>query len=132
MSYHFEFDPANRIIRCHLAGHVSDEDLKEFYRATERQIARMSPRAGIADFSAVTFLDVSPETIRELAKLPPAMPDPSLPRIVLAPLPQVFGMARMFELQGEGTRPNLHIVRTEDEVWAILGVPEPKFQPLPD
>jgi hypothetical protein len=37
-------------------------------------------------------------------------------------------MARMFELQGQETRPNLHVVRTEKEAWAILGVSKPKFE----
>jgi hypothetical protein len=39
-------------------------------------------------------------------------------------------MARMFELQGQETRPNLHVIRTEKEAWAILGVSKPKFEPV--
>jgi hypothetical protein len=33
----------------------------------------------------------------------------------------------MFELQGQETRPNLHVVRSAKEVWVILGVEEPQF-----
>jgi hypothetical protein len=92
--------------------------------------ARTAPRAGILDMSAVTSFEVSPQTVRELAKSPPAMPDPSRPRFVVAASPQIFGMARMFELQGQATRPNLHVVRTQEEVWAVLGVRQPKFKPI--
>jgi hypothetical protein len=31
-------------------------------------------------------------------------------------------MARIFEVEGEATRPNLHVVRSVKEAWAILGV----------
>jgi hypothetical protein len=82
------------------------------------------------DMSAVTSLEVSPDTIRELANLPPALSDSSRPRCIIASSPKIFGMARMFELQGQHTRPNLHVVRTQKEAWAILGVSNPKFEPI--
>ncbi len=36
----------------------------------------------------------------------------------------------MFEIAGEATRPNLHVVRTIEEAWAILDVEAPQFGPL--
>jgi hypothetical protein len=69
--------------------------------------------------SGVAFLDESPTTVRELAKLPPAMPHPDRPRVVIATSPPVFGVARMFELQGQDTRPNFHVVGSEKEAFAI-------------
>jgi hypothetical protein len=36
----------------------------------------------------------------------------------------------MFELEGQNTRLNLHVVRNEQEAWEILGVQNPKFEPL--
>ena len=132
MPYHFEFDPTNQILRGPLEGRVTDEDLREYYRTAERLVARMYPRGAITDTSDATSFDVSPDTIRELAKLPPAMSDPARPRVIVAPNPQIYGMARMFEMQGEGTRPSLHVVRTQAEAWAILGVHDPQFAPLPD
>jgi hypothetical protein len=68
-------------------------------------VAKTRPRAGITDFASVTSLEVSPETIRDLASLPLAMPDPVQPRVIVAPAPDVFGLARMFQLEGEQTRP---------------------------
>jgi len=39
-------------------------------------------------------------------------------------------MLRMFEMVGERTRPGFHVVHTEREAFAILGVLEPKFEPF--
>jgi hypothetical protein len=126
----FEFDLANRILRCRFEGAVTDESLSECYRDIGKYAALTAPIRGILDLSAVASFEVSPGTIRKLASLPPAIPDPRTPRVIVAPSPQVFGMARMFEIQGEGTRPSLHVVRSEEEAFAILGILEPQFQPV--
>ena len=131
MPYHFEFDATNRILRGRLDGGVTDEALKEFYRLAAEYVAQTDARAATFDLSAATSFEVSPQTIRELAKSAPAMPDPSRPRCIVAPSPKIFGLARMFEIEGEVTRPNLHVVHTLEEVWAILGVQAPQFEPLP-
>ena len=131
MPYYFEFDPVNRILRGRFEGPISDELLKEFYRLSGDVFRANWLALGITDFSAATSLDVSPQTIRDLASLPPAILDPELPRFIVAAAPGIFGMARMFELAGQHTRPNLHVVRTMKEVCVILGITEPKFEPVP-
>jgi hypothetical protein len=125
-----EFDSANRILRFRLEGTVTDKSLSECYRVIGKYAALTAPSTGILDLSAVTSFQVSPETIRRLADLPPAIPDPKAPRVIIASTPHVFGIARMFEIQGQETRPSLHVVRTETEAFAILGVLEPHFEPL--
>lgn len=130
MPYQFDFDSTQRILRCRLEGVIADEELREYYRDAERYVVRTDPLAGILDMSGVTSLDVSPNTIRDLAKSPPAMPNPARPRIVIATSPPVFGVVRMFELQGQDTRPNLHVVRSEKEAFAILGIEKAKFEAI--
>ena len=130
MPYYFEFDSANRILRGRLEGKITDEDLKELYGLVGTYSTLTDPRASVLDMSSVTSLEVSPQTIRELANLPPAIADSSQPRCIIAESSQIYGMARMFELQGQETRPNLHVIRTQNEAWAILGVPRPKFEPI--
>jgi len=130
MPYYFEFDSADRILRCQFEGKITDADLKEYYRAVGKYVKLTNACAGVLDMSAVTSLEVSPDTIRELANLPPALSDSSRPRCIIASSPKIFGMARMFELQGQHTRPNLHVVRTQKEAWAILGVSNPEFEPI--
>ena len=132
MPYYFEFDPENRILRARFEGPVNDELLKEYYGLAGEYFARTAARAAITDLSAVTSLEASPQLIRELASSPPAILDREFPRFVVAASPPIFGMARMFELEGQDTRPNLHVVRTMKQVCVILGVLDPKFEPIPD
>jgi hypothetical protein len=131
MPYQFDFEPTHRILRCRLEGRVTDEELRECYRATEEHAARTDPFAGILDMSGVTALEVSPQTIRELAKSPPAIPNAARLRVLIATSPPVYGVARMFELQGQDTRPNFHVVGSEKEAFAILGIQEAKFGATP-
>jgi hypothetical protein len=130
MSYRFDFDSTHRILRCRFEGRVTDDELKEYYLAAGRLVAVKDPKLGITDFTAADSVDVSPQTVRELASLPPVMTDQNRIRCVVAPSDKVFGLARMFELQDEGIRANLHVVRTMKEALAILGVQEPKFDPV--
>src|SRR5271156_6591044 len=118
MPYYFEFDSANRILRCRLEGELTDEMLKEYYRLLEIYAEQTGPRAGILDMSSVTEFKGSTKVIRELANSRPAIADPSIPRCIVATSPEIFGIARMFELQGQETRPNLHVVRTQKEAFA--------------
>lgn len=117
-------------MRCRLHGRVTDEDVKELYTTGYKLVFRMQPVAVITDGSAGTSFEVSPEAIRDFAKAAPVLPDPNLPRVIVAPSPELYRMARTFEVQGAATRPNLHVVRTEREAFAILAVQNPRFEPL--
>jgi CheY-like chemotaxis protein len=131
MSCIFDFDLTNKIIRCRLDGIVTDETLKEYYRFCSKYGALNPTYAGIFDMSNVTFIAVSAETIRELAMQPPAIPDPDILRVIVAGSSQMFRLARMFDFQGSETRPNLHVVRTEKDAFAILRVTDARFAGVP-
>lgn len=130
MPYHIEFDSTNRILRARFEGRVTDDELKEVYRFGQENVSRFDPRSGITDFSGVTTVAFSSQTMRDLARMRPIMPDPSRPVVLVAPTPDLFGMARMFELQGAEARPNLHVVRTAEEAYQILNVRQPQFVPV--
>jgi hypothetical protein len=133
MAYRFEFDSANRILLARFDGEVTDESFGEFYRfAVPKVVATLATRfrGSIIDLSKVTSFEVTPETIRALAWSRPADPDSSRVRIIVASAPNVFGLARMFAAHGEDTRPNLHVVRTLEEAYAVFGVGNPKFSAL--
>jgi hypothetical protein len=66
--------------------------------------------------------------MRALAKLPSAMPKMDRRRVVIAPSDYSFAMSRIFEIEGESTRPNLYVVRSVKEAWAIFGVDMEKAQ----
>jgi hypothetical protein len=122
MAFVFDFDPVHQILRSTFSGHVSDEELVNHQRAALLLVTSLDPRFAIVDLSAAEPIDVTPDGVRALAKLPPAMPKIDRPRVVIAPADLTFGMARIFEVEGEATRPSLHVVRSVREAWAILGV----------
>jgi hypothetical protein len=130
MPYTFDFDSANRILRCRLKGQVNDEVLKDFFQAGSQHAIRIRPAAGVVDLSAVTSFEVSTPAIKAVAKSAPVLHDTDLRRVVIAPSPGIYGMMRMFEMEGEATRPGLQVVRSEREAWAILAVRNPQFEPL--
>lgn len=130
MSVHFDFDPANKILRCRIEGPLTNQVLRETYELIDKYAAMTMPRAGIFDLSAVTSVDVTAHEIQVQAARPPALPDPDRPRFIVAPGDPAFGMSRMFQLLGESTRPNLHVVRSLDEAYALLGISEPRFEPV--
>ncbi len=129
MAFVIEFDARNNILRARLAGRVTDAILLDCYAAVAKYVASHSPCRGIADVSGVTEFAVSSSAIRQLAATPPAFPIDSM-RIFVAPQPHVFGMARMFQILGSNTRPNLHIVHTMDEASHLLQVESPEFSPV--
>lgn len=128
MPYYFEFDPTNKILRCTFEGRVDDEELNKYDRDAAKFASMTRPRLGVVDFSAVTAFEVTREKIVELAGSAPAIADPDSTRVLIAPSPVVYGMARMFEMESHRTRRSLHVVRTEQEAWGILGVAEPRFE----
>lgn len=130
MPYAFDFDSANRILRCRLNGEVNDEVLKDFFQAGSRYAVRTQPAAGVVDLSAVTSFDVSTPAIKALARSAPILRDSDLRRVVIAPSPGIYGLMRMFEMEGESMRPGLQVVRSEREAWAILALRDPRFEPL--
>ena len=130
MPYQIDFDTTNRILRACFKGRVTDDDLREVYRFGQEHVARFDPLSGITDFSEATEVAFSPQTMRDLARTKPIMPDPSRPVIFVAPTPDLFGMARMFELEGAESRPNLHVVHTAEQAYQILKVQDPQFAPV--
>jgi hypothetical protein len=78
LSYTFDFDLTNGILRCRLRGTVTDEVLKGFFRTGAQHAIRTHPSAGVIDLSEVVSFDVSAQVIEKLAKSTPVLPDPNL------------------------------------------------------
>jgi hypothetical protein len=51
-------------------------------------------------------------------------------RIIAVENPTGFGLARMFQILGEETRPKLQVVRTLNDALVALGAQSPHFEPL--
>jgi len=129
--FRFEIDPENKIFQAKFHGPLTSESIKDFYRASAAAALLATEfRGSIADFSGVTRVHATPNTIREIAALPPADPVVSRPRVVVAPNSAILALARLFQLLGRATRPNLHVVRNLNQAFAVLGVTAPRFEPI--
>jgi hypothetical protein len=131
MDFRFEIDRGNKILLVRVEGRLTDEVLAEIYRAVRTHSSALDIVAGIVDFSSVTDWALSSVFLQELAKREPAMADSARRRLILvAPAAVGFGLARMFQMLGESTRPLLEVMRTREEALAALGAPSAQFEAL--
>jgi hypothetical protein len=133
MAFRFEFDPANRILLARFEGRVTDGSVADCYRAARKYSTATEACWRIWDFSSATEFALSSEFLHSLAKEPkePALPDGLMrPCFIVAPTAYGFGLARMFQMEGEHTRPLLEVVHTIGEALAALGIQSPRFEPL--
>lgn len=124
-----DFDATNNILRGTLDGRMTGAILLNFYAAATKYMASHPPCRGILDLSGVTEFEVSSNAIRQIAAAPPAFPTGYM-RVLVIPKDFIFGLARMFQILGERTRPELQVVRTLDEAYRLLKVESPEFRPV--
>ena len=126
MGLFFEFDAMNNVLRGSWTGPLTDEILLEGYSLGGRLLASRPSCRGINDLSGVTTFGVANETIRRLAEMPPVFGGASL-GVIVASKDLIFGMARMFSILGEESRPHLRVVHTMEEAYELLGIASPQF-----
>jgi hypothetical protein len=129
MNIALDFDKKNNILRGTLEGPMTGAILLELYAAALEYMASHLPCRAILDFSRVTDFEVSGDAIRRIAAAPPAVPSGYM-RVLVVPQIFIYGLARMFQILGEKTRPELQVVRTLDEAYRLLGVESPEFYPV--
>ncbi len=131
-NFRFEFDPVNMILMVRFEGRLTQGLVEQFYRQGKECWIATDARAAILDGSSVTEVGLSSELIRQLARRDPVLELTGRPRVFVVPRTEVFGLARMFQLTGESKQPFLHVVRTMDQAFALLGVHSANFEPIED
>lgn len=126
-----EFDTKNNILRGMLDGRMTGAILLELYARAAEYMASRPPCRGILDFSQVTGCEVSSAEIRQVAVSPPVFPAGYM-RVLVIPRDFIYGLARMFQILTEGTRPELRVVRSMEEAYRLLEVSSPEFEPVHD
>ena len=129
MGFVVDFDARNKVLRVTLEGRVTDEIMLDAYATVAKYAASRGPCRGITNVLPVTKFEVSSNAIRQMASSTPAFPIGYM-RILVAPSDYIFGMARMFQMLGDRTRPDLQIVRTLDEAYRLLQIDSPEFTPV--
>ena len=131
MGYLFELDSGNNILRCSWEGRISDDHLLEGVSAALKLVASHPSRKVMDDYSGVTEFDVSSRTIERIA----SMQDAPLGRVdsmvvVIAPKDLLYGMARILSMVDVLKHPNVHVVRTIEQAYALLGLTSAQFSPI--
>ena len=131
MAFQFEFDPVNKILLARFEGQLTNESAIEYHEALGRNWRATGARAGVWDLSGVTEFSVTADFLHSLAMRKPITPGlTNHPRFIVVPVTAGYGLMRMFQIAGESSRPQLHVVRTVDEALVALGVQSPHFEPL--
>jgi hypothetical protein len=129
MPHHFEFDPEHKILLVVLEGDVYDSEIRTINSEIRKQVNQLDPAAGISDFSSVSAFHVTGPAMHAAASQPSPYPVQT-PRFIVAARDHMFGMARMYQIVGARTRPKLQVLRSREEVFAILGVQNPRFEKI--
>jgi hypothetical protein len=126
----YEFDKDNQVLLVHFHGRLSDESLGGLTQAGEKYWAATKPRAEIIDCSGVVEFAISSDRIRQLAKRQIVPEAANLPRVIVVPETHAYGLARMYQITGEQSRPKTTVVRTMNEALKALNITSPHFEPL--
>ncbi len=126
-----QYERRHHILLVSFEGVVTDEILKEGYQHMRRWFDAHGPCGNISDFTAVTDFKVTGRFIRYLASNTPLVPGDFL-RVIVAPRDDVYGMARMFEMQGADMGNRVDIVRSFADALALAGLVNPSFAVVTD
>jgi hypothetical protein len=120
----FELAEAEGVLRVTLSGEITDYAVMELWSKGRGIVESFPSCKGIVDLSGLIHYNVSTSTITKLARShSPDLP----PRVYVATKDVVYGSTRMFQVLSKNTRKNVHVVRTLDEAYKLLGVESPKF-----
>ncbi|HWH59186.1 MAG TPA: hypothetical protein VN682_16275 [Terriglobales bacterium] len=130
MGFRFEFDSVNQILLTKLEGAISDDVIRQLEGALRKQASEKKPLVQIVDCSGITKFDMSSELVRHLGKRKPPAYALQARRLIIAPTPVSFGLARMYQMAGEPQHASVTIVRSMKEALSELGIEQVKFEPL--
>jgi hypothetical protein len=129
VSFMLQYERRHHILVIRFKGVVTDEILLDGYLQMRRWFAVHGRCGNISDFTGVTDFHVTGRAIRFLASNSPLVPG-DLIRIIVATRDDIYGMARMFEMQGATMGNRVDIVRNFADAIALAGIDQPNFEPV--
>jgi hypothetical protein len=122
------FDRKSRILRVTISGIFASEDMDELDNAVVEFVARHGEvRAGIFDYSDVEVIAVPDSRLAERAQQPHAIQQ----RVVVSSRAMGGERARTYgRFRREAGQREPTIVASLDEAYAILGLRNPRFEPV--
>lgn len=131
LDYTIEFDEKRGIAVFRFSGNVTEESFLAAATVFRDFIEKNPVTARITDFSSAGQVLLSAEFIRKLA-----ISDlfergkPNLMRVIVAPQPAVFGLARLFEMSREPFGNAPVVVRSMEEALQVFGVESLNLTPV--
>jgi hypothetical protein len=121
------FDRRHRVLRVAISGIFSSEDLEEMDNAMVEFVARHGQVRGIFDYTEVAAFAVPDSRLAERAQQPSAIQQ----RIVVASRVSGGERARTYaRYRREAGQQQATIVGSLEEAYAVLGLRNPRFEPV--
>lgn len=122
-------EPTHRVLLSCFGGTFTLDEIARCDRAVMLTLGREGPVRGIIDLSDVEAVDLPKDRLKERAHQPPMAAGQA--RIFVATKPAALAFAHFYaaaqrEFSGEGP----YVVGTRAEAYRILGLTDPKFEPL--
>jgi hypothetical protein len=119
MSWRHAIDIPNRLVRVHVNGTLTDQDLLDG-DSTLRRDPEFDPAYDqLLDLSEANGSEITANGVRALASRPPLF-SPSARRAIVVRSDLGFGMSRMFELAREGKSGEVRVFRDLEAARAWL------------
>jgi hypothetical protein len=120
---------AHRVLLFCFHGRFTLDDIARCDRAVMLTLGREGPVRGIVDLSDVETFDLPIDRLMERARQPPMAAGQA--RIFVATKPAILDFARSYAaMQREFGSDGPQVVGTRAEAYKILGLIDPKFEPL--
>jgi hypothetical protein len=115
----FGFDADRKILLTRVTGVLDEPLLLECHRQMKRAAAATAPQSSICDLRAVVDFPLSAQFLHHLAKQVPPL-DPQCPSFIVVPNQLAYGLARMFQIESEHTKPETTVVLPHDREFAAF------------
>lgn len=121
------YDRRHRVLRVSVSDIFSSADMEEMDNATIEFVARHGPVRGIFDYTDVAAFAIPDSRLAERAQQPSAIQQ----RIVVASRVSGGERARTYgRYQREAGQGEATIVGSLDEAYMLLGLRNPRFEPV--
>jgi hypothetical protein len=124
--YVIDLDPVHQVLRLTIGNALTDQVALDAYRSIGRLAFQGGPYAAIFDGSEVRNAKLSADTVRSLALEAPAVPA-GRPRVAVVNTIVLYGLTRVVESTRISMGLKFHIVWSEEEAYAMLGVSPEHF-----
>ena len=129
MRIRIEHDPRNKLFRFAFVGELSDRGLLDAYAMLRWCYEQYGDARYIIDYTEVTDIPLSGETIARIVQERPIAP-PTCLQVQVVPKRALHSLMRLFQFMSVESRPTFQVVHTMKDALKLIGVKSPKFFPL--